>query len=64
MKISYKRLWVLLIQKDITKVTLKRDVGISAGTMCKLNKGEEVALSVLCAFAITWTATLAIFVRL
>lgn len=33
--------------KDITKVTLKRDVGISAGTMCKLNKGEEVALSVL-----------------
>lgn len=47
MKISYKRLWVLLIQKDITKVTLKRDVGISAGTMCKLNKGEEVALSVL-----------------
>ena len=61
MKISYKRLWVLLIQKDITKVTLKRDVGISAGTMCKLNKGEEVALSVL---LITWTATLAIFVRL
>lgn len=49
MKISYKRLWVLLIQKDITKVTLKRDVGISAGTMCKLNKGEEVALSVLLA---------------
>lgn len=47
MKISYKRLWVLLIQRDITKVTLKREVGISAGTMCKLNKGEEVALSVL-----------------
>mgnify|MGYP001623229571 CR=1 FL=1 len=46
MKISYKRLWVLLIQRDITKVTLKREVGISAGTMCKLNKGEEVALSV------------------
>lgn len=42
MKISYKRLWVLLIQRDITKVTLKREVGISAGTMCKLNKGEEV----------------------
>ena len=64
MKISYKRLWVLLIQKDITKVALKRDVGISAGTMCKLNKGEEVALLSFCAFAITWTATLAIFVRL
>lgn len=47
MKISYKRLWVLLIQKDITKVALKREVGFSAGTMCKLNKGEEVSLSVL-----------------
>ena len=47
MKISYKKLWVLLIQKDITKVELKREVGISAGTMSKLNKGEEVALSVL-----------------
>lgn len=47
MRISYKKLWVLLIQKDITKVELKRDVGISAGTMSKLNKGEEVALSVL-----------------
>ena len=47
MRISYKKLWVSLIQKDITKVELKREVGISAGTMSKLNKGEEVALSVL-----------------
>lgn len=47
MRISYKKLWVLLIQKDITKVELKREVGISAGTMSKLNKGEKVALSVL-----------------
>lgn len=47
MKISYKKLWVLLIQRDITKVTLRRDLGFAAGTMSKLNKGEEVALSVL-----------------
>ena len=47
MKISYKRLWVLLIQRDITKVTLRRDLGFAAGTMSKLNKGEEVAMSVL-----------------
>ena len=39
MKISYKKLWVLLIQRDISKVT--------AGTMSKLNKGEEVALPIL-----------------
>ncbi len=47
MKISYKKLWMLLIQKDITKVKLKRDLGIAAGTMSKLNKGEDVSLSVL-----------------
>ena len=47
MNISYKKLWVMLIQRDITKVQLRTAVGISAGTMSKLNKGEEVALSVL-----------------
>jgi len=47
MKISYKKLWVLLIQKDITKVTLRKELGMSTSTMSKLNKGEEVALSVL-----------------
>ncbi len=47
MKISYKKLWMLLIQKDIPKVKLKRDLGIAAGTMSKLNKGEDVALSIL-----------------
>lgn len=47
MKISYKKLWMLLIQKDISKAILRKDVGLSTGTMSKLNKGEEVALSVL-----------------
>ena len=47
MKISYKKLWVMLIQREITKLQLRADVGISAGTMSKLNKGEDVALSVL-----------------
>lgn len=47
MKISYKKLWVMLIQRDITKVTLRKELGISTSTMSKLNKGEEVALSVL-----------------
>ena len=47
MKSSYKKLWVLLIQRDITKVTLRKELGISTSTMSKLNKGEEVALSVL-----------------
>ncbi len=45
--ISYKKLLVLLIQKDLTKVTLRKKLGISTSTISKLNKGEEVALSVL-----------------
>ena len=47
MKISCKKLWVMLIQRDLTKVQLRTDVGISAGTVSKFNKGEEVVLSVL-----------------
>ena len=47
MSISYKKLWVLLIEKDITRAQMRRDLKIATGTMSKLNKGEEVALSVL-----------------
>ena len=47
MGISYKKLWVLLIEKDITRAQMHRDLKIATGTMSKLNKGEEVALSVL-----------------
>ena len=47
MKISYKKLWMLLIEKDITKVQLRKDLFLATGTMSKLNKGADVALSVL-----------------
>lgn len=47
MKISYKKLWMMLIQKDITKPQLRRDLNLATGTMSKLNKNEDVALSVL-----------------
>lgn len=47
MKISYKRLWVQLIEKEISKTEFRRATELSPGTMSKLNKNEEVALSVL-----------------
>lgn len=47
MKISYKKLWMLLIEKEISKPTFRKELKLSTGTMSKLNKGEEVALSVL-----------------
>ena len=47
MQISYKKLWILLIEKDISPVTLRKDLNIATGTMTKLRKNEEVAISVL-----------------
>ena len=42
MGISYKKLWILLIEKDITRAQMRRDLKIATGTMSKLNKGEEL----------------------
>ena len=47
MKISYKKLWILLIEKDISPATLRKELNIATGTMTKMRKNEEVALSVL-----------------
>ena len=47
MKISYKKLWILLIEKDLTNAKMRKDLKIATGTMSKLNRNEEVALSVL-----------------
>lgn len=47
LKISYKKLWILLIEKEISPVMLRRELNIATGTMTKLRKDEEVALSVL-----------------
>lgn len=47
MKISYKKLWLQLVEKEIPKSQLKKDLKLASGTMSKLNKGEEVAMSVL-----------------
>ena len=47
MAISYNGLWKLLIDKGMKKLDLKDAVGISTGTLAKLSKNEQVALSVL-----------------
>ena len=47
MGISYKKLWVLLIDRDIKKSSFRKELNLSSGTWTKLNKGEEVALSIL-----------------
>lgn len=47
MRISYKKLWIQLIEKDISPAKLRKEMNIATGTMTKLRKNEEVALSVL-----------------
>lgn len=47
MKICYKKLWIMLIEKDITPAMLRKDLSIASGTMTKMRRNEEVALSVL-----------------
>ena len=47
MAISYKKLWKLLIDKDMTAVDLRQATGIAPNTMTKLRRDEEVSLSVL-----------------
>lgn len=47
MRMSYKKLWIMLVEKEISQATLRKDLSIATGTMTKLRKNEEVALSVL-----------------
>ena len=47
MRVSYKKLWKLLIDKDMSKADLRKAVEMSPNTMTKMRKNEEVAMSVL-----------------
>ena len=47
MGISYKPLWKLLIDKDMSKTQLREIARISPPTLAKMGKGEYVALEVL-----------------
>jgi len=45
--ISYKRLWKVLIDKDMKKKDLEKVAGISSYTVNKLNRGDNVTMDVL-----------------
>lgn len=47
LKISYKKLWILLAEKDISQVDFRKNLNIATGTMTKLRHNEEVAMSIL-----------------
>ncbi|KUO76607.1 MAG: hypothetical protein APF81_28240 [Desulfosporosinus sp. BRH_c37] len=47
MKISYKKLWHLLIERNMNKGDLQRLAGISSTSIAKLSKGENLQTEVL-----------------
>lgn len=47
MQVSYKKLWKLLIDKDMKKKDLMAQASISAFTIRKLNLGENVTVDIL-----------------
>lgn len=47
MAISYKKLWKLLIDKDLKKKDLQAMAGISAASITKLGKNENVNTEIL-----------------
>lgn len=47
MSVSYKKLWKLLIDRDMSKSDMRAATGIAASTVSRMNKNEPVSLDVL-----------------
>ena len=47
MKISYNKLWKMLIDKNMNKHDLKELAGVSAASIAKLGKGDNITTDVL-----------------
>ncbi len=47
MRMSYNKLWKLLIDKGMTKTEMRKAAGISSSSLAKLGKGENVTTDVL-----------------
>ena len=47
MKVSYKKLWVLCAEREMSKAELRKRAGLSSATFTKLRKNQEVTLGVM-----------------
>lgn len=47
MAVSYKRLWIELAKKEMSKAELRKKAQIAPNTMTKLVKNEFVSMSIL-----------------
>jgi DNA-binding Xre family transcriptional regulator len=57
-KINYKPLWKLLIDKDMTKIQLREKAGISRSTVVKMTNNDYVALDILTKICVTLDCSL------
>ena len=47
MRISYNKLWKILIDKNMKKSELREKAGISSASLAKLGKGDNITTDVL-----------------
>ena len=47
MAVCYKKLWKMLIDKDMIKKDLRLQTGLSTSTMSKLSKDENVSIDII-----------------
>ena len=47
MAVSYKKLWKLLIDKDMTRTQMRKKAGITTSSLAKLGRDENVNTEVL-----------------
>ena len=47
MRISYNKLWKMLIDKEMQKRDLQEAAGISSASIAKLGKGENITTDIL-----------------
>ena len=47
MKINYKKLWIMLLERNLMKRDLQNMAGISGASIAKLGKGENVNTDIL-----------------
>lgn len=48
MSVSYKKLWKLLIDKNMIKKQLREQAGLTTNVIAKLGKDENVSTEVIC----------------
>jgi DNA-binding Xre family transcriptional regulator len=64
MGVNYKRLWKLLIDRDMSKADLRAQTNIASSTFSKMKRNELVSLDVLIRICVTLNCELSDIVEI